>query len=55
MCGGLPLAISVVAPMLTEIPQSDWEEKILDSISKRKLDPDVMGRFDDKVRGLLLC
>ena len=54
MCGGLPLAIEVMAPMLTEIPQSDWEEKILDSISKRKLDPDVTGRFDNKVRDWLL-
>ena len=54
MCGGLPLAISVVAPMLTEIPQCDWEKKILDSISKRKRDPDVTGAFDEEVRGLLL-
>ena len=50
MCGGLPLAISAVAPMLIEIPQSDWE-RIIDSISKRKPDPVVTGVFDKVVRG----
>ena len=54
MCGRLPLAISVVAPMLKAKPQSDWEKKVLDSIRKRKLDPKVARPFEDEVRGLLL-
>ena len=40
--------------MLTALPQSDWEKKVLESISKRKRDPTVTRPFDDEVRGLLV-